>query len=97
MAQRFPASRHRNRLIGTGAAMTDDLPAANPFAQPPLIRALLIARYALVIHGGMMVTCEGKSWNLDFAAQIAEIDEALQSEGIDTTKPMLAPVRWADG
>ncbi|MBB5508186.1 hypothetical protein [Paraburkholderia atlantica] len=63
--------------------------------QPPLVRALLLARYTLVIHNGMKVTSEGESWTLDFASQIAEIDAALQGAGVDTTKPMLAPVRWA--
>lgn len=66
------------------------------FDQPPLVQALLRARYTLTIHDGMKVTSEGESWTLDFAQQIAEIDEALQTAGIDTTKPMLAPVRWTD-
>lgn len=39
---------------------------------------------------------EGKSWDLNFMSQLAEIDAALRSAGIDTSKPMLAPVRWAD-
>ncbi|MFM0141702.1 hypothetical protein [Paraburkholderia sp. RL18-085-BIA-A] len=64
--------------------------------QPPLIQALLLARYTLVIHNGMTVTSEGESWRLDFAAELATIDAALQNAGIDTTKPMLAPVRWTD-
>lgn len=64
--------------------------------QPPLIQALLLARYILVIHNGMKVTSEGESWKLDFTAELAKIDAALQTAGIDTTKPMVAPVRWAD-
>lgn len=62
--------------------------------QPPLVRALLIARYALVIHNGMTVISEGESWRLDFSSQLAEIDAALKEAEIDTSKPMLAPVRW---
>jgi hypothetical protein len=68
----------------------------DPTDQPPLVKALLIARYTLVIHNGMKVTSEGESWRLDFAGELAEIDAALQSAGIDTTKPMLAPVKWTD-
>jgi hypothetical protein len=64
--------------------------------QSELVQALLVARYTLVIHDGMKVTSEGESWTLDFSSQLATIDAALQSAGIDTTKPMLAPVRWAD-
>jgi hypothetical protein len=68
----------------------------NDHDKPPLVRTLLLARYTLVIHNGMKVTSEGESWRLDFTGELAEIDAALQSAGIDTTKPMLAPVRWAD-
>ncbi|MGF6837096.1 hypothetical protein QF001_000963 [Paraburkholderia youngii] len=62
--------------------------------QPPLVQALLLARYTLVIHSGMRAVSEGETWKLDFASQIAEIDAALQTAGIDTTKPMFAPVKW---
>lgn len=64
--------------------------------QSEVVQALLVARYTLVIHDGMKVTSEGESWTLDFTEQLATIDAALQSAGIDTTKPMLAPVKWAD-
>jgi hypothetical protein len=64
--------------------------------KPPLVKALLIARYTLVIHNGMTATSEGESWRLDFTGELAEIDAALQSAGIDTTKEMLAPVKWTD-
>jgi hypothetical protein len=63
--------------------------------QSEVVQALLVARYTLVIHDGMKVTSEGESWTLDFADQLARIDAALQGAGIDTTKPMVAPVRWA--
>lgn len=71
-------------------------PADEPREQPPLIRALLIVRHTLVVHNGMTATSEGESWKLDFSSQLATIDAALQSAGIDTAKPMLAPVRWED-
>lgn len=72
--------------------MPDDL--LDPFAQPPLVRALLIARHALVTHDGIRATSEGESWTLDFRSALSEIDAALQDAGIDTNKPMLAPVKW---
>ncbi|MFP4889313.1 hypothetical protein [Paraburkholderia sp. EG304] len=59
-----------------------------------VVKALLLARYTLVIHNGMKVTSEAESWTLDFATQLRKIDAALQGAGIDTTKPMLAPVEW---
>jgi hypothetical protein len=64
--------------------------------KPPLVKALLLARYTLVIHNGMTATSEGESWRLDFTGELAEIDAALQTAGVDTTKPMLAPVKWTD-
>lgn len=73
-----------------------DRPTDDPLEQPPLIRALLIARHTLVVHNGIAVSREGKWWRLDFTAELAEINAALEAAGIDTTKPMLAPVRWAD-
>ncbi|MGF6549284.1 hypothetical protein [Paraburkholderia youngii] len=66
----------------------------DPFKQSALVQALLIAQYALVIHDGMKVTSEGRSWKLDFSGELAKIAEALRGAGIDTTKPILAPVRW---
>jgi hypothetical protein len=74
------------------ATMTDR--PTDDHDKPPLVKALLLARYTLVIHNGMTVTSEGESWRLDFTGELAEIDAALQSVGIDTTKPMLAPVKW---
>ncbi|KAA1013063.1 hypothetical protein FVF58_09750 [Paraburkholderia panacisoli] len=68
----------------------------DPADQPPLVQALLLARYTLVIHNGMTVTSEGESWRLDFTTELAKIDAALQSAGIDTTTEMLAPVKWTD-
>ncbi|MGF6444416.1 hypothetical protein [Paraburkholderia youngii] len=68
----------------------------DPFKQSPLVQALLIAQYTLVIHDGMKVTSEGQSWTLDFSGELAKIAEALEEAGIDTTKPILAPVRWQD-
>jgi hypothetical protein len=71
---------------------TTDIPTKDPLKEPPLIRALLRARYYLTIHDGMKVTAEGKSWTLDFRPLLAEIDEALQNADYDTTQPMLAPI-----
>jgi hypothetical protein len=71
-------------------------PTDDSLNQPEVVKALLVARYILVIHNGMKVTSEGESWRLDFTGEVATIDAALQAAGIDTTKPMLAPVRWAD-
>ncbi|MFL9903056.1 hypothetical protein PQR71_33755 [Paraburkholderia fungorum] len=65
-------------------------------SQPEIVKALLLARYTLVIHNGMTATSEGESWKLDFTTELARIDAALQSAGIDTTKPMLAPVKWTE-
>jgi hypothetical protein len=76
------------------AAMTQRPDAQSD--QPETVQALLVARYTLVIHNGMTVTSEGESWKLDFTAELAKIDAALQGAGIDTTKPMLAPVKWAE-
>jgi hypothetical protein len=39
---------------------------------------------------------ENRIAELDFASELSKIDAALQSAGVDTTKPMLAPVKWAD-
>lgn len=71
-------------------------PAFDPFEQPPLVQALLVALHTLVAHDGMKATSEGETWTLDFGPQIAQIQTALETAGIDATKPMLAPVRWAD-
>jgi len=71
-------------------------PKLDPFEQPPLVQALLVALHTLVVHDCMEVTSEGQTWTLDFIPQIRQIEAALNTVGIDATKPMLAPVRWAD-
>ena len=71
-------------------------PTFDPLEQPPLVKALLVALHTLVVHDCMEVTSEGQTWTLDFIPQIREIEAALKTAGIDATKPMLAPVRWAD-
>ena len=58
-----------------------------------VIDALFVARYSLVTHHSLTVHCEGFQWQMDFKAQIDEIDEVLRLLGIDTTEQMLAPVR----
>ncbi|CAN7726585.1 hypothetical protein [Paraburkholderia hospita] len=64
--------------------------------QAKLIDALLFARYTLVIHDRKMCSAEGETWELNFSAELAEIDVALQMAGIDTTQPLHAPIRWRD-
>jgi hypothetical protein len=71
-------------------------PTFDPFEQPPLVQALLVALHTLVVHNGMEVTSEGETWKLDFMPRITQIKAALKTAGIDADKPMLAPVRWAD-
>jgi hypothetical protein len=46
-----------------------------------LIDVLYRARYAFVTHGGLTVRAEGSEWQMNFAKQIAEIDEALELLG----------------
>jgi hypothetical protein len=79
-------------------AIMDDLekPTFDPFEQPPIVQALLVALHTLVVHNSMEVTSEGETWTLDFIPQIRQIEAALQTAGIDATKPMLAPVKWSD-
>lgn len=67
-------------------------PSFDPFEQPPLVQALLVALHTLVVHNSMEVTSEGETWTLDFMPEIARIKEALQSADYDTTQPMLAPI-----
>jgi hypothetical protein len=71
-------------------------PTFDPFQQPPLVQALLVALHTLVVHDCMEVTSEGQTWTLDFVPQIRQIEAALKTAGIDATKPMLAPVHWTD-
>lgn len=71
-------------------------PTFDPFEQPPLVQALLVALHTLVVHNSMQVTSEGETWTLNFMPEIERIKTALATAGIDANKPMLAPVRWAD-
>jgi len=71
-------------------------PAFDPFQQPPLIQALLVALHTLVVHNSMEITSEGETWTLDFVPQITQLKTALHTVGIDADKPMLAPVRWTE-
>ena len=71
-------------------------PTFDPFEQPPLVQALLVALHTLVVHNGMQVTSEGESWTLNFMPEIERIKTALTTVGIDANKPMLAPVRSSD-
>ncbi|TCG05321.1 hypothetical protein BZM27_34585 [Paraburkholderia steynii] len=64
--------------------------------QAKLVDALLLARYTLVIHDGNIIRCEGEEWILDFRPELDVIDAALEMAGIDTTQPLIAPVRRRD-
>ncbi|MEI6002731.1 hypothetical protein H3V53_38230 [Paraburkholderia bengalensis] len=61
-----------------------------------LVEALLLVRYTLVIHDSNIIRCEGEEWRLDFSPELDVIDAALQMAGIDTTQPLIAPVRRSD-
>ncbi|MBC8641606.1 hypothetical protein IAG25_32805 [Caballeronia sp. EK] len=49
-----------------------------------IIDALHYARYALVVHDGMTVTCEGEEWQLNFRQEIGKLTAAMEALGIDT-------------
>jgi len=40
-------------------------PSFDPFQQPPLVQALLVALHTLVVHNSMEVTSEGQTWTLE--------------------------------
>jgi hypothetical protein len=61
-----------------------------------LIDALLLARYTLVVHDHKWINSEGETWELDFGAELKEIDAALQMAGIDTTEALRPPIRRRD-
>jgi hypothetical protein len=47
-------------------------PTFDPFEQPPLVQALLVALHTLVVHNSMQVTSEGETWTLNFMPQISK-------------------------
>lgn len=60
-----------------------------------LVDALLVARYALVIHDGMTLLGDDgppKQWRVSFKAELHRIDAALQMAGIDTEQPLRPPM-----
>jgi hypothetical protein len=61
-----------------------------------LVDALLLARYSLVVHDHKWINSEGETWELDFGAELEEIDAALQMAGIDTTEALRPPIRGRD-
>ena len=65
-----------------------------------LVDALLVARYALVIHDGMTLLGDDSppsSWRVSFKTELQRIDAALQMAGIDTQQPLHPPMPSADG
>lgn len=58
-----------------------------------LARALNVSLHALVVHSGMHATSEGEEIELDFTAEIAQVQEALALPGVgrEETLPYLAP------
>ncbi|SAK79798.1 hypothetical protein AWB79_05099 [Caballeronia hypogeia] len=66
-----------------------------------LVDALLVARYALVIHDGMTLLGDDEPptrWRVSFRTELERIDAALQMAGIDTQQPLCPPVLdWSDG
>lgn len=59
-----------------------------------IIQALHIARYALVTHGGLIVSCEGSSWRrMDFSGELDEIDKVMEMLGVDLTQPLPASTK----
>ncbi|WP_167354164.1 hypothetical protein [Caballeronia fortuita] len=60
-----------------------------------LVDALLVARYALVIHDGMMLVGDDEPptrWRVSFRTELERIDAALQMAGIDTQQPLRPPM-----
>ncbi|MDR5806471.1 hypothetical protein [Caballeronia sp. LZ001] len=60
-----------------------------------LIDALLVARYALVIHDGMTLLGDDEPptrWRVSFKVELQRIDAALQMAGIDTYQPLRPPM-----
>lgn len=58
-----------------------------------IIQALHVARYALVTHGGLTVSCEGSSWKMDFSGELDEIDKVMEMLGVDLSQPLPAPTK----
>jgi len=65
-----------------------------------LVDALLVARYALVIHDGMTLAGDDEPplrWPMRFDRELQCIDAALQMAGIDTTQALHPPnLYWKD-
>lgn len=62
-----------------------------------IIDALHVARYALVIHNGAKVTCEGQSFKMDFERELEKIDAVMTMLGVDLSEPLPAPVNPEKG
>lgn len=59
-----------------------------------IIDALHVARYALVIHSGCAMICEGHKSTMDFSPEIEKINAVMTMLGVDLTEPLPAPVNW---
>ncbi|SAL78177.1 hypothetical protein [Caballeronia telluris] len=63
--------------------------------QAQLVDALLLARYALVIHDGMTLLGDDEPpsrLRINFRSELERIDAALQAAGIDTTQALAPPI-----
>ncbi|SAL88432.1 hypothetical protein AWB74_08560 [Caballeronia arvi] len=60
-----------------------------------LVDALLVARYALVIHDGMTLLGDDEPptrWRVSFKSELQRVDAALRRAGIDTQQPLRPPM-----
>jgi hypothetical protein len=63
--------------------------------QAQLVDALLLARYALVVHDGMTLLGDDEPpprLRISFRCELERIDAALQAAGIDTTQALAPPL-----
>ncbi|MPW22803.1 hypothetical protein GCT13_39900 [Paraburkholderia sp. CNPSo 3157] len=61
-----------------------------------VLRALHVASYTLSVHCGMLGLSEGDTWTLDFKPQTDMLWQAIALMGVDTSKPLRAPIPRRD-
>ncbi|MPW20031.1 hypothetical protein GCT13_24850 [Paraburkholderia sp. CNPSo 3157] len=61
-----------------------------------VLRALHVASYTLSVHCGMLGVSEGDAWTLDFKPQTDMLWQAMALMGVDTSKPLRAPIPRRD-